>query len=87
MLALTDKFDVPEDASAGKHGKHSKKPWEAPKVKELTAADVDRYTIFDVVMPLPGRDVSFPGGKLGERYRQFLIEDGLNPDDFSRKQK
>ena len=38
-------------------------------------------------MPLPGRDVSFPGGKLGERYREFLIADGLDPDNFIRKQK
>lgn len=38
-------------------------------------------------MPLPGRDVAFPGGKLGERYREFLVVDGLDPDNFERKQR
>lgn len=50
-------------------------------------SDLDRYSIFDVIMPLPGRDVSLPGGPLGERYRQFLVADGLDPDNFTRKQK
>ncbi|EEB97321.1 hypothetical protein MPER_03385, partial [Moniliophthora perniciosa FA553] len=38
-------------------------------------------------MPLPGTDVAYPGGKLGERYKEFLEMDGLDPDNFVRKQK
>lgn len=38
-------------------------------------------------MPLPGRDVSFPGSNLGERYKEFLRADGLDPENFERKQK
>lgn len=53
----------------------------------LTEADLDKYTIFDVIMPLPGRDVSFPEGKLGDRYKEFLRADGLDPDNWVRKQK
>jgi tRNA pseudouridine13 synthase len=68
-------------------GKKSKKPWVAPRVKTLTTDDIDKYTIFDVIMPLPGKDVAFPGGKLGEMYREFLQVDGLDPDNFVRKQK
>lgn len=86
-VALTDNLGIPEDASSGKPNKRSRKPWEQPKVKTLTEADVDKYSIFDVIMPLPGRDVSFPGGKLGERYREYLKADGLDPDNFTRKQK
>ena len=56
-------------------------------MKALTAADLDKYSIFDIIMPLPGRDVSFPGGALGERYKEFLRTDGLDPDNFERKQK
>lgn len=67
--------------------KPARKPWEAPKVKILTEDDIYKYTIFDVVMPLPGKDVAFPGGPLGEKYRQYLIMDGLDPNNFSRKQK
>jgi tRNA pseudouridine13 synthase len=64
-----------------------KKRWNAPKIKTLTAEDVEKYSIFDVVMPLPGTDVAFPGGELGEKYRAFLKADGLDPDNFVRKQK
>lgn len=59
----------------------------APKVKTLTEEDLDKYTIFDVIMPLPGIDVAFPGGTLGGRYREFLTTDGLDPDNFHRKQR
>ena len=38
-------------------------------------------------MPLPGTDVSLPGGPLGARYREFLVADGVDPDNFHRKQK
>ena len=65
----------------------TKKPWVAPKVKILTEEDLDKYTIFDVIMPLPGIDVAFPGGALGDRYREFLTVDGLDPNNFHRKQK
>ena len=68
-------------------GRPAKKIWVAPKVKTLTEEDLDKYTIFDVIMPLPGIDVAFPGGKLGDRYREFLTVDGLDPNNFQRKQK
>jgi hypothetical protein len=38
-------------------------------------------------MPLPGTDVAYPGGELGVLYRDFLRMDGLDPSDFSRKQR
>lgn len=63
-----------------------KKP-KSKKVKTLTEEDVPKFTIFDVVMPLPGTDVAYPGGELGELYKEFLRRDGLDPTDFHRKQK
>jgi tRNA pseudouridine13 synthase len=56
-------------------------------VKTLAEEDIDKYSIFDVVMPLPGNDVAFPGGALGQKYREYLIRDGLDPDNFQRRQK
>ena len=64
-----------------------KSRYQAPKVKVLTESDVTKYSVFDVVMPLPGKDVAFPGGALGQMYREFLVKDGLDPDNFDRKQK
>lgn len=72
--------------SAGQR-KKSRKPYIPPRIKTLTEEDLDKYTIFDVVMPLPGADVAYPGGPLGEKYREYLRLDGLDPDNFVRKQK
>jgi tRNA pseudouridine13 synthase len=65
----------------------SRKPYRAPRVRSLTEEDLHKFTIFDVIMPLPGTDVAYPGGKLGEKYREFLRMDGLDPENFVRKQR
>ncbi|CAA7259859.1 unnamed protein product [Cyclocybe aegerita] len=75
------------DEHAEQSNKRSRKPYSAPRVKTLTEEDLDKYTIFDVIMPLPGTDVAYPGGKLGEKYREFLRVDGLDPNNFVRKQR
>ncbi|KAG8860947.1 hypothetical protein FRB91_000143 [Serendipita sp. 411] len=75
----------PGAAPSKKQKSSGKKP--PRQVKVLTEDDVNQYTIYDVLMPLPGTDVAYPGGELGELYRQFLKEDGLNPSDFNRKQR
>jgi len=38
-------------------------------------------------MPLPGRDVAYPDGQLGERYQEFLRADGLDPSNLEHKHK
>jgi hypothetical protein len=60
-----------------------------PKVHALTAQDIKsgKYTIQDVVLPMPGFAVQYPAGQLGEVYRRVIREDGINPDDMWRKQK
>ncbi|KAL5487840.1 PUS7 [Sanghuangporus weigelae] len=84
---LEDDDEEQEELSVGQSSKRPKRPWVAPRVKTLTEEDVDKYTIFDVLMPLPGKDVAYPGGALGERYRDFLRMDGLDPDNLSSKHK
>ncbi|KAI0307293.1 pseudouridine synthase [Multifurca ochricompacta] len=76
---------IPEEPSIGR--KNNRKPWQPPRVKTLTEEDIEKYSIFDVVMPLPGNDVAFPGGALGKKYREYLIRDGLDPDNFQRRQR
>ncbi|KDQ29347.1 hypothetical protein PLEOSDRAFT_1064122 [Pleurotus ostreatus PC15] len=75
------------EAETSYSGKKGKKPFVPPKIKILAEDDLDKYSIFDVIMPLPGTDVAYPGGELGEKYRQYLRLDGLDPDNFVRKQK
>lgn len=59
------------------------------KARPLAQADLDAktYTIFDVVLPLPGYAVTYPEGSLGERYREIMRSDKIDPDDLFRKQK
>ncbi|KAM0793600.1 hypothetical protein ACM66B_001033 [Microbotryomycetes sp. NB124-2] len=60
-----------------------------PKVKVVTQDDVSNgtYTIFDVILPLPGYAVTYPENELGPRYREIMKDDGLDPDALFRHQK
>ncbi|GAA5923167.1 pseudouridine synthase PUS7 [Sporobolomyces koalae] len=60
-----------------------------PKVRPLTAEDIaaKSHTIYDVVLPMPGFAVTYPGGKLGEMYKQVIRDDGIDPEKMWRKQK
>lgn len=59
------------------------------KVHVVTAEDVaaKRFSIFDVVLPLPGFAITYPTGKVGECYKEIMRADRLDPDDMYRKQK
>ncbi|KAK3902670.1 pseudouridine synthase [Staphylotrichum tortipilum] len=62
------------------------------QVKALTADDVasGKYTIFDVVLPTPGYDVSYPQNDIGLYYAEFMgkPENGaLSPYEMRRKQR
>ncbi|KAF5322361.1 hypothetical protein D9619_000795 [Psilocybe cf. subviscida] len=82
-----DEGSIMEEDAEAVASRRNRKPYEAPRIKTLTEDDLDKYTIFDVIMPLPGTDVAYPGGQLGDRYREFLRMDGLDPDNFVRKQR
>lgn len=59
------------------------------KVHVVTAEDVaaKRFSIFDVVLPLPGFAITYPTGKVGACYKDIMRADRLDPDDMYRKQK
>jgi hypothetical protein len=59
------------------------------KVRALTAADIasKKYSVYDVVLPMPGFAVTYPAGQLGELYKRVMKEDGIDADDMWRKQK
>jgi len=57
------------------------------EVKHLTADDLANYTILDVVMTLPGFNVEYPGGAIGELYEQMMKADGLDPKRMRRDQR
>lgn len=58
------------------------------KVKSLTEEDIasGKYTMADVVMPLPGYDVSYPEHAVGKlAYKEFIEKDGANFSFFAER--
>ncbi|KAL9056707.1 MAG: hypothetical protein Q9162_002776 [Coniocarpon cinnabarinum] len=55
----------------------------------VTASDIasNRFTIRDVVLPLPGHDVLYPSHTIGQEYKTFMASaegGGLDPHDMKR---
>jgi hypothetical protein len=57
------------------------------EVKQLTEEDLGNYTIHDVIMPLPGWNIDYPAGDIGDLYTKILKEDGLDPKRMQRDQR
>ncbi|CAM4481031.1 pseudouridylate synthase 7 homolog isoform X2 [Caretta caretta] len=51
----------------------------------IEEADVDSYTIHDIVMPLPGFDVIYPKHKIGDAYKEMLAADNLDISNMRHK--
>ncbi|EJT49021.1 pseudouridine synthase [Trichosporon asahii var. asahii CBS 2479] len=56
-------------------------------VKRLTSADLGQYTLADVILPLPGWNIEYPGGRIGQLYKDALLADGLDPLRLRRDQR
>ena len=74
---------LPGDKSVGLH-----RPSRAT-VHILTDDDITsgRYTIYDVVLPLPGYDVTYPEHAAKDWYGCCLTQDGLDIDKLRRPVK
>lgn len=50
----------------------------------VTEANIDQFTIFDVVLPLPGYDIMYPEHELKQRYVELLAADGVDFQSLHR---
>lgn len=59
------------------------------KVQFLTENDLkdELYTIYDVVYPLPGHDITYPNNVCGEWYKEMLSTYGIEEADLKHKVK
>ncbi|KAI9587390.1 pseudouridylate synthase 7 homolog isoform X1 [Glossina fuscipes] len=59
------------------------------KVKPLTESDIqsENYTIYDVVLPLPGYDVTYPDNIVNSWYEEFLEKYGLSSQSLKHNVK
>lgn len=53
----------------------------------LTEDDLGKYSMDDLVLPLPGYDVKYPKNGMLEAYNKFMASHGFDPNDMRRKQK
>ncbi|KAI9932270.1 hypothetical protein ASPWEDRAFT_182910 [Aspergillus wentii DTO 134E9] len=60
------------------------------RARALTAAEAasGKYSIFDIVLPLPGFDIIYPPNQMTDFYKTFMGENGgIDPFDMRRKWK
>ena len=56
-------------------------------MKILCEEDLKNYSIFDVVLPLPGYSVVYPNNTMFEKYKDLMWKDRLDPRAMKRNVK
>ena len=49
--------------------------------------NIRKFTIYDVVLPLPGPDIIYPANEIAGWYDDLFKADGLTKNDFNRNSK
>lgn len=74
---LNSEMELSEDEDNIAEDK-SQSSYIAPEVKILTQENVNDFTIFDVVLPLPGYDIKYPENDMKKWYKEILESYGLS---------
>lgn len=79
-----------EHADAGPADEYTDDPFVRARPLSKEEAESGRFTILDVVLPLPGYDVEYPSNAIGDFYKEFMASDaggGLDPHNMRRAWK
>lgn len=57
------------------------------EVETITEDNISKFTVFDVVYPLPGCDVRYPENEIGQWYTDMLAKDNLTSEKLLKKNK
>lgn len=91
-LVLLDQSQVDEDDEVDTEQKNSvevegERSKNAQQVKILSEEDIEKYSINDVVLPLPGFDVKYPENIVKDWYKDALDTYGLQLEMHKQKVK
>lgn len=70
------------DSKSNDDSKHNQR-----KVIFIDENNIRNYTIHDVVLPLPGCNVTYPANEVANWYEDLFLADGLSQKDFERSSK
>lgn len=84
-MIITESLDIVEESAQDEESEDKQKatdknlPKKIAQVKVLTKKDTasGKYSIFDIVLPLPGHHIKYPPN-MRAYYEELLTKDGLN---------
>ncbi|KAI9209567.1 pseudouridine synthase [Polychytrium aggregatum] len=77
-LQLNDSNDFSEGSVRATSSKQ-------PVVVVDSEEEAEKYTCWDIVLPMPGFDVTYPTNSIGQFYVDVMKKDGLDPKDMKKK--
>ncbi|EPX74512.1 pseudouridine synthase [Schizosaccharomyces octosporus yFS286] len=58
-----------------------------PIARHLKEEELGNYTIYDIVLPLPGRNILYPNNSTFDAYKRIMSEHSLDPCQMARKDR
>ncbi|ESZ99329.1 hypothetical protein SBOR_0291 [Sclerotinia borealis F-4128] len=87
---IDENGEVVVHASGGDAALTSDEVYQRARCLSAEEANSGAFTIFDIVLPMPGYDIEYPSNDIGDYYKEFMASEqggGLDPANMRRKIK